>query len=235
MTKKVVVIGPKCTKESASCLAEWLGADYVQMGYEHDFRGYDVVVNYGSSKAILCNKLINSFLAVKICTNKISTLKRVKHGVEWTKDKDLALEWLKKDKAVVCRDREEGSRSEGVMIAMNKEGFEESPAKFWTRYFEHEHEVRVNVYKDKILSVYEKITEGEYFHFKHLKVTGEHKQVDEMIQSIRENIGIDYYGMDILVNKKGVAKLLEVNSGPSLMDETLPELLPLLKKEIANA
>lgn len=232
MDKKIVVVSPKCSKESASHLAELLGAGYLPHGILTDFTPFDLVFNYGSSAPILYNRVINKPAAVKICVNKISTLKRVANGVEWTKDRDTALDWLKSDGAVVCREFEEGSRSAGTIIAYNKEGFDTSPAKFWTRYFEHEHEVRINVYKDKILSVYEKVEEGEFFDFKLLKVEGEHKQVDEMIASISKNIGIDFYGMDVLVNKKGVARLLEVNSGPTLMEATEPLLLKELAKEI---
>jgi hypothetical protein len=234
MKKKIVVTGPACTKESSKALADLLGGIYVPITETQDFRGADIVINYGSSVPFLYKRVINHPKAVKFCVNKISTLKRVVHGVEWTKDVNVALDWLKKDGAVVCRDKEEGNRSDGVMIAYTKAGFNECPAKFWTRYFDHVHEVRINVYKDKILSVYEKVTEGDYFDFQHMIVSGEHKQVDEMIASIRENIGIDLYGMDVLVNKKGVAKLLEINSGASLMEETIPELLPILKQEIAS-
>lgn len=237
MENKAVVIGPKGTKESAMRLAELLDADYISSsGTRTDFRGYGTVINYGSSRSIACNKVINSPASVKICINKISTLKRVAHGVEWTKDSTVALDWLKKDGAIVCRDREEGSKSEGVMIAYTKEGFNDCPAKFWTRYFDHIHEVRINVYKGKILSVYEKVTEDGFFDFRHVEVAGKHDQVDEMIVSITDKIGIDLYGMDVLVNKEGVARLLEVNSGASLMEATEPALIQSLKLEIsANA
>jgi hypothetical protein len=231
MTKRVAVISPNCTSASAKRLASLIGADYHHAdGY--DWSKYDLVINYGSSNGGEFKKVINPPTAVKICVNKISTLKRVAHGVEWTKDPEVAKEWLKKDKAVVCRESQTGMKSEGTNIAYTLEGFNDSPATWWSRYFPHDHEVRVNVYKGKILSVYKKVEEEGYFDFKHMEVTGEHRQVNEMIQSISANIGIDLYGMDILVNNKGVAKLLEVNSGAVLLEETEGPLLKLLEKEV---
>lgn len=231
MTKRVAVISPNCTSASAKRLASLIGADYHHAdGY--DWSKYDLVINYGSSNGGEFKKVINPPMAVKICVNKISTLKRVAHGVEWTKDPEVAKEWLKKDKAVVCRESQTGMKSEGTNIAYTLEGFNDSPATWWSRYFPHDHEVRVNVYKGKILSVYKKVEEEGYFDFKHMEVTGEHRQVNEMIQSISANIGIDLYGMDILVNNKGVAKLLEVNSGAVLLEETEGPLLKLLEKEV---
>lgn len=235
MNNRLVVVSPKSTKESAMRLAGLLDADYISSkGGREDFTEYSNVINYGYSNKILCKSIINKPSAVKLCVNKISTLKRVTNGVEWTKDRNIALKWMEKDNYVVCREKEEGSRSEGIVIANTKEDFDSCPAKFWTRYFDHSHEVRINVYKGKILSVYEKVTEGEFFDFRYLTVDGEHKQVDEMIKSIGENIGIDLYGMDVLVNSDGVAKLLEVNSGASLMEETEEVLVPLLLKEFTQ-
>lgn len=231
--KSIAVISPKCSRESASRIAQLLGADYFPSTLPADYRGYDVVVNYGSSKPILCNKVINHPDSVRMCVNKISTLKRVKNGVEWTKDRDVALEWLKKDGAIVSRALEEGSRSEGVVISFCKEDFDTYPAKFWTRYFEHKHEVRINVFKDKILTVYEKVEEDGVFVFYPLEIQGEkNKEVQEMIHSVQENIGIVMYGMDVLVNKKGDCKLLEINSGAILLPETEETLIDNIFKEI---
>ena len=233
MPKQVAVISPKCCHHSAERLASLIGATYLP-AERFDYTDFDVVINYGSSTGGQFKKVINRPEAVKICVNKISTLKRVVNGVEWTKDVDVAKDWLKKDGAVVARATETGSRSDGTMIAMNLEGFKECPAKFWTRYFDHVHEVRVNVYKGKILSVYEKLTdEKDEFYFQYMNVEGAHHQVDAMIDSISKNIGIDLYGMDVLVNKKGEARLLEINSGAVLLEETEPALLQLLEKDLA--
>lgn len=233
----ICVVSPKCSCVSARALADILGADYRRHEYSANLTHYDVVFNYGSSLYHqFPAKVINNSSAVKTCINKISTLKRVVHGVEWTQDRAQALQWLDEGDYVVCRDTPVGNRSQGITIVNTLPDFEAAPATFWTRYFEHEHEVRINVYKDKILTVYEKCVDatGEIFVFNLMEVTGEHHQVDEMIQSIRQNIGIDYYGLDVLVNAEGVARLLEINSAPVLMDDTIQPLCTMLSKEFAK-
>jgi hypothetical protein len=40
--------------------------------------------------------------------------------------------------------------------------------------------------------------------------------------------------MDVLVSSEGTARLLEVNSGPSLMQDTADVLIPLLEQEFAK-
>lgn len=232
---KICVISPNCSKESAEYLAEYLGAKF-SMADKYDYSEFDVVINYGSSNAGLFKRVINSPASVKICVNKISTLKRVAHGVQWTKDPEVAKKWLTTDGAVVARATETGSKSEGAVICCSEEIWRNSPAKFWTRYFDHEHEVRVNVYKNKVLSVCEKIIVDGEFTFVPLDITGEHPQVKEMVESIKENIGIDFYGMDVLVDKHGVCKLLEVNSGASILndDVTADKLVTELRKEFRN-
>lgn len=234
MKKQIAVISPKCSKESAERLASLLGAVYLP-AEQYDYTDYHAVVNYGSSNVGEFRKVVNHPHSVKLCVNKISTLRRVSNGVQYTKDPAVALDWLKKDGAVVARATENGSRSEGVIICFTQEAFKKSPAKFWTRYFDHEHEVRINVFKDKILSVYEKVEVDEgIFTFFPLEIQGEENQeVQAMINSVRDNIGITIYGMDVLVNSSGKCKLLEVNSGPILMEGTEEALVRELKKELS--
>lgn len=231
----ILVVSPECSKESAKYLAELLNADYKKVGNEIDYTKYSAIINYGSSKVSLPDvKVINTPKAVRLCINKISTFKRVKHTVQWTKDKEVALSWLQKDGAVVAREKECGNKSSGVVVCEDMSTFSTAKAKFWTRYFWHDHEVRINVFKGKVLSVYEKVIEDGFFVFKQLKIEGEHPQVMEMIDSITNNIGIDLYGMDVLVNSTGKCRLLEVNSGAVLSEGTEDTLVSEIRKELPN-
>ena len=231
---KVLVISPKCSEESAEYLAALLGGEYKPAGKTTDYTDFDVVVNYGSSKEAVFPYVINTPEAVSLCVNKISTLKRVKHGVEWTKNKEKALSWLLNGGAVVAREFECGSRSSGTTICETVETFEDTKAKFWTKYFPHTHEVRINVFRGEILSVYEKVAKDGFFTFNLLEIIGEVPQVTEMIRSITNNIGIAIYGLDVLVNSAGEYRLLEVNSGAALYEDTSDKLVSLLKREIKN-
>lgn len=230
---EILVISPKCSKESAQHLASLILADYMPHATTFDYTNYRAVINYGSSQPAQFRYVVNKPEAVKLCVNKISTLKRVEHGVAWTKDKDIAKTWLGKDEYVVARALETGSHSEGVTIVSNSTEFKETPAKFWTRWFDHDYEVRVNVFKGQILSVFNKEVKGEFFNFVPLEIQGtKNPEVQAMIKSIEKNIGIDFYGIDILVNSKGHCKLLEVNSGPTLHPETEPAFLQALYEDL---
>ena len=234
--KNICVVSPEQSKESASWLAELLGARYKNI---HNLTSFstskaDLVINYGSSIPIFAGKIINHPQAVAICVNKISTLKRLCtncNTVEWTKRKEEARLWINTG-FVVSYEFETKSRSEGVIINTDLFSFENSPAKFWTKYFTHSHEVRINVFRDQILSIYEKISIGDLWDFIPLKILGANDDVTQMIRAIRENIGIDFYGMDVLVGNNGRCKLLEVNSGAILHDETEKPLVKMIKKEM---
>lgn len=229
------VISPTVSRDSARKLAELLGANY--HAAEHpDFSMYDTVINYGSSRDFLFKSVINHPAAVEICVNKISTLKRIDkfcNTIQWTKDKKLAQEWFDKDGVVVARAKETGSQNDGMTICETENQFKTAPAKFYTKYFYHSHEIRVNVFKNKVISVFEKKRNKDgTWDFQHIPVKGIVKPVEQMIEAIKNNIGIDMYGMDILINKKGDYRLLEVNTGPILHEETEQPLIKELKKEL---
>ncbi len=236
MSKKarVLVISPKCSSRSAEYLSQLLGCEYRLAGLTRDYTDFDVVINYGSSAWAKFNHVINKPEQVKICVNKISTLKRVKHGVKWTKDREEASLWLAEHEVVVARELECGSRSVGTTIIQSLEDFNSYKAKFWTQFFHHDHEVRINVFNGEILSVFDKVEEDGCFVFVPLEINGTVPQVQEMIDSISKNIGISFYGMDVLVNSDGECCLLEVNSGATIHEGTEGVLVKKFKKEIAN-
>lgn len=227
---KRIVVYANCCKESAERLAHLLKCPS-SLAAEDEYFGYDEVINYGSSLPLRSKKIINKPKEVAICTNKISTLKRLSDRcstIEWTKSKEKALTWLQEDGVVIARQLEASNQGKGLVTIQTQEEFAATNAKFYTRYFWHTNEVRVNVFKDEIISVYDKVIEGDEFIFYPLTINGESPQVREMIEAIQENIGISYYGMDVLFN--GIEyKLLEVNSGPILHPQTEKGLVKAIK------
>lgn len=233
----IAVISPQCSKQSAERLANLLKVPFLGDMFKDkaNFTDYDYVINYGVSFPILYNKIINSPEAVGICVNKLSTFKRISKlckTVEWTKDRDVAYSWFKNDGVVVARSKATGSQGDGLTYCQTEQEFKDAPAKFWTRYFDHEKEVRINVYKNTILTVYDKQIKGDEFEFIPLQITGQHPDVTAMIQAIQQTIGIDLYGLDVIINKYGECRLLEVNSGAILHKETEKILVKLLKEDL---
>ena len=152
------IISPNVSKESAQQLAEVLGLNYYADRF-NDLRMFDTVINYGSTHNFLYNKVINTPEAVQICKNKISTLKRLKdkcNTVIYTKEREVANSWREKDLCVVAREFETQSQNKGITFCLTKEKLDTAPAKFWTKYQYHTNELRINVFKDKIISVFDK-------------------------------------------------------------------------------
>lgn len=233
----VCVISPNCSKESAERLAYIIkGVFYNQSEkQEYDFRGFSHIVNYGWGTPILYKKIINRPEAVAICVNKISTLKRLSphcSTIQWTKDKDKARAWFITDGIVVARQSVTLNQGRGLFYCETPLAFEEMQAKMWTRFFPHVAEVRIDVYKGTILAVYKKEYGDKYTTFVPMEITAEQPEVRQMLERIKEQIGIDFYGIDVLVNEQGVCKLLEINSAPILHPETEKQLIPLLKKDL---
>ena len=233
---KIAVISPKKVTQSATRLAQLLSATHINHQEIPDLSGFDLVFNYGSSKEINHPNIINSPHAVSLCINKISTLKRLEpvcSSISWTKDREKALAWFCEDGVVVARESQTGSQGKGLTYAEDRVTFDNAPASFWTRFFPHEKEVRINVFKGTILSIFDKqikeLGDGHYeFDFVPLTIAGEHDQISLMISQISKTLGIDYYGMDVLVNGNNFCKLLEVNSGPILHPETEAKLIKLI-------
>lgn len=231
--KNVCVISAKACKESASRLAELLKAKFSLVD-KVDFSNYKWVINYGSSVPIICQNVINSPQRVKLCVNKLSTFKRLEglcSVVSYTQDPNEAKDWLVSDGCVVSRATATGKQGDGMKIPESLEEFNNTPATFWTRYFHHTNEVRINVYKNTIVSVFDKRRNGDVWDFVPLEIVGEHPEVSKMIKAIHSKIGIDMYGMDVLVNGNEV-RLLEINSGAILHPETEDRLVSLIKEDL---
>lgn len=231
---KICVISPRVSRISAYNLASELNASFVQSGEFSDFSKFDVVFNYGSSSAIRAKKIINSPTPVAKCINKLSTFSNLNgkcNLVPFTTRKDVAIKWIEDGNAVVIRTKVDGKRGEGVSFTDDTTIINSTPAEFYTKFIPSIAEIRVNVYKDNILTIYHKKEDNGFWEWIPLAVEGEHKEVSQMIGAISKNIGIDFYGLDILVTEDNECVLLEVNSGPTLQEETLSKLAANIKKE----
>lgn len=236
MERKILVISPSCSSSSAERLAYGLKGLYHNQteNPQTDFSDCSRIFNYGCGGDITHNKIINLPLSVRRAINKISTFKRTTpfcSTVEWTKSKEIAAGWFKEDGLVVARQKLKSNQGKGLIYCETQQVFNDTEAKMWTRFFPHVAEVRINVYRGVILSVYEKKAGKEHTLFSHLELVGEHPDVTLMIETIGANINLDFYGMDVLVNGSGVCKLLEINSAPILHEETEDKLIPLIRRD----
>lgn len=237
---KIAVISPKCTSQSAKYIAEQLKTWYNDVTYYNPYQDYpsqsfDLVVNYGCSSNVPLCKRINEPRSVAVAINKLDTFKAVKKDlrVVYTTKKDQALKWIKDGFHVVIRETSVGNRSEGVTITDKEEDINSKLAVFYTKYEPNFYELRVNCFKNKILTILQKEDVDGVFQFKLIR--GEpHKELQEIVDEVYNNIGLDICGLDILLTEENKFKLLEVNSGPMLFGQTGIKMVEAIHKEIEN-
>ena len=236
----IIVLSPNVSVESAKSLAEALKAKY-ENPYEtrnRDFTKYDVVVKYGFSRPIKTKKgalVVNKTKSVEIAIDKIKTLSLFKEDgftVPFAITKAEAKKFLDKKGSVVARLDATASNGIGIVYCDTEEELKKvTEAKFYTKYIKSTNEFRVNVWRDKVVSVYDKVVPNEHFRFKLFQGVEEHPQLVAMAKAIYEKTGLDFYGLDVLRDRKGTLHLLEINSSPVLFPYTLNKLTTIIKKE----
>lgn len=232
---ELIVISPKISEDSAKLLANSLMANY-ENPYEtknRDFTTYNTVIKYGFSKKIKANNVINKHKHTLIAMDKLKTFEALKNSiyiVPYTTDKEVAKTWL--DYGVAARSSTTDSNSKGLTYCDTIEEIENTPAILWTKYIEHTHEFRVNIWRNKVVSVYTKYIDKEHFRFKLFQGVEEHPQLVELVNEVYKKIGLDWCGIDILRDYNGSLYLLEVNSAPILFPYTLKKLVNIIKKEL---
>lgn len=240
----ILVVSPNCTSDSAVGLAELLDVPYYSKErYDNSIAnatGHSKVINWGCSRINEDNILLNKPRAVRRSLNKLRTFELLSEHVRMpvmTLSKEEAKQWAEQGRQVVIRNRIKGSKSQGVFITYDPADVETMPAKFYTRFIENCTEVRVNVYKEKILTVYHKVPSNGDFRFK-IQMGAETNpplEIVDMVYKVGEHIGLDMYGLDVLLTPKGKYFLLEVNSAPILFPITMKRLAKSIKKEYENA
>lgn len=227
---KICVIHPKIGLESASRLADALGADLSNPFLEdrRDYRKYDVVFNYGCSRDIYAKKFINPPRAVATAKSKVATFEVLHQAqvptVQFTTHKNqVPKDWG----FVVCRESVDGARGEGLEYVERGDALPD--AALYTEYFTHVAEYRIVVFNGVVVARYKKVVKKDGWHFI-LYVPDGFEQVDADCIKAAKAIGIDYVGFDVLENKKGACVILEANSAPLLTEEVLEAIENEFKK-----
>lgn len=235
-TASIIVISPKCGEESAKALALSLNADYMNP-YETGNKGFynhKFVFNYGFSKPTGGTaKKINKAKSVNISRDKIKCLQLLKgkcQTVVFTEDITEAKSWIDQGRIAVARALNKSDNSKGLAFCYTKEEIDNIPAKFWTRYIDHVAELRINVWKGKVVSIYNKTVKNNHFIFKLIQGQEGQPQLNHIVKQVYEQTGLDWCGIDLLLTTKGNLYFLEVNSAPVLYPYTLKKLTSLVKE-----
>lgn len=236
---KFVVISPEIAEESATYLAEHLGAEYInpytKKEYHFPKKKYDFLFNYGVSYPTTGVKKINKASAVNIAQDKIKCIQLLQGKVptvSLTLSRKEAETWLAKGYIVVARTIVKGDNGKGLVYCKTKKQLDKVvDVKFFTRYLEHTNEYRINVWKGKVLSVYDKKRKGLFFKFYLMKAQENHPQLAMFAEEAFKVTSLDWFGMDLLRTEDGLLHFLEVNSAPVLFPYTTIKLVENIKKE----
>ena len=232
----VIVISPKCSSKSARYLAENLNAAYGNP-YRDSIQtsNYGVVINFGVSVPISAHKIINKPQTVINAVDKLRTFKLLKgtdaECVPWTTDPKVAIDWYKAGNKIVARTTTTGNRSAGTTIISDLEGINLENYVLFSGYVHHNHEYRVNVVGGKIIDIIEKTVnkETDTFDMSVVKDKTIHKEMQPIANAVTKNLGLDFYGIDILKAKNGKLFLLEVNSAPALFGQPGVKFIEAMK------
>lgn len=233
----VIVVSPKASCKSAKALAEAIGAVHCNP-YEqdrYDFSKYDGVINYGVSRKLRYQNIVNTPEAVSICVDKLKTFEIFKkngiaHPGFTTKKAEVPKDW----ETVVVRTDLYARANKGMDYWYAHEGKPLPDAVLYTKYFEHENEYRIVVLFGEVMGRYIKKTivdaESPDGRWDFLLM---HKQgfeaVDAECIKAAKALGIDYVGFDVVENKKGQFQILEANSGPILTEEVSAKFIKAFK------
>lgn len=222
--QNVAVLYPECSSKSAKALA--LAIDAVAINpfksNKKDYRGFDLVINYGCNRNIKAERMFNPVRSVACCIDKRQTFHLLNQHkiptVGWVLDKEaIPKSW----KHIVVRGVVDGNKNEGCeTYHRNQKKRIPENAPLYTEFFEHKKEFRIIVFNKAAVVAYEKKLIDEEWNL----IEKQYKYLDPVRKSCLDAakvLQIDFVGFDVLVGHDNSFVILEANSAPILTDEAI--------------
>lgn len=237
---------------SAKALADALGCKQLrQEGSRWKARQGDVVINWGSSNVnhpvFQSNAIIlNRPEAIAKAANKLVAFTYlIQAGVDvpdCTQSRDNATRWIKDGCIVVCRTILNGHSGAGIVIATKEDELVDAP--LYTKYIKKEQEYRLHVLREGTFFSQRKARKREVpddqvnwqvrnhqngfiYANKDIEI---HNKWNELATNAVKALGLDFGAVDLIVNKAGVAMVLEVNTACGLEGATLEAYTKVFKE-----
>lgn len=242
--KRLILYPYNLASESCADLADQIGATRVRPDGNYAPRHNDLIVNWGNSRIpVWINRaieqgamLLNNPLNVARASNKLSTFRALKNaGVpipEYTTDPEEALEYPK----VIARGVLNGNSGEGITI-IDTDSLDRLPdAPLYTKFIPQKAEYRVHVFKGEIISYAKKQREdgnppqdatqemirshgnGWIFRKEGLRRL---ERVEKIAKDAINALGLDFGGVDVVMDMNGDVFVLEVNTACGIQESTL--------------
>lgn len=160
---------------------------------------------------------------------------------EYTTDIEVARNWIRGGSTVVCRNRIRGQAGNGIVLADNLDDLVES--KVYTKYIPKKREFRVNIFKDKILNIREKVGKAGNSNTKIRTPANGYSTVQlreaaptgirELALAAAKVSQSDFKGVDICYNQlRNYLFVLEVNSGPAIEGASVRDYANAIREEL---
>jgi glutathione synthase/RimK-type ligase-like ATP-grasp enzyme len=219
-------------------------------GSRYRFRNGDVILNWGASATPSGLPItLNQPEAVRICTSKKRTYKALAAAeiptVEWTISPDEAVNWLNLGSRVFHRSLDTGARGQGITLLEPNTSTTDLPqGGFFTKRINSAREFRVYVFGTVVTTVLEKRkrngtevnpyirSHGNGWVFcRELRAPIPDDFKATCVKAIHA-LGLDFGGLDVLLNREGKAHVLEINSAPGITGTALQEFCSAVKERI---
>lgn len=247
----------KIGSRSAKALSEALGGKLLKLeGSAFQPRENKKVVNWGSSECPW--EGLNTGVGIKAVSNKLVWFRHLKNLQDtfpqmslprvpnWTSSRTEALGW---GVPVMARTVLNGHSGQGIVYKEATEVADLPEAPLYVQYIPKEAEYRVHVFNNEVIDVQRKIRDPErepsdwkirshqngFIYTRNDSEGRAYKDVvetDVITQSKRALAcsGLVFGGVDVVVNKKGHAYVLEVNSAPGLEGASVEVYRDAIKK-----
>ena len=197
----------------------------------------DIRINWGASSLKPTRGLVilNNVYPVIKASNKLLSFELFKEKnvacPEFTKDIEVAKQWIKDKEVVVCRTLLRSHSGKGIVIAKTVEQLVNAP--LYVKYFNKSYEYRVHVFNGKVIDAVRKRKKNNaenYNRYIRCHNNGwvfcrEGLVISDNIKELAVNavkaLGLDFGAVDIVAKTNGEAKVLEVNTAPALEGKTL--------------
>lgn len=248
---KFFVYSFKYDCDNAIMLKNALGGKRIKLeGSTYTQKADHVIINWGSSKCPYDGtgaKVINKPVNVSMAVNKSLCFDMLRNeGIptpKITRSKKIADLWVKLGHSVVGRETLTGNNGQGIFFLENEP---EKEGKLYSQYIDGGIEYRVNVYKDKLISIREKKRDKNVPESKIKSGLNGYFFVDtsnDMSDWVKNRLtalgrrslkalGLDFGGLDVIyLPKTDELFVLEVNSAPELRGDAVTRLAYYIKED----
>lgn len=160
---------------------------------------------------------------------------------EWTTDINVARDWIRGGSLVVCRNRVRGQAGGGISLADTVDALVES--KVYTKYIPKKREFRVNIFKDRVLNIREKVGKAGNTNTKIRTPANGYstvklqspapKGIEDLALAAAKVSQSDFKGVDIAFNQlRNYMFVLEVNSGPAIEGASVNDYAAAIREEL---